>query len=254
MRLIDTHCHLNDRKAFPDPVAAVEESFAAGVEKLIVVAVDTEWSQIALDLADQFEGVYAVVGWHPSHSAQYNTAELKKIEAMLKHPKALAVGEIGLDYHWDYATKEQQFACLHDHLALAESTGKPVVFHCREAYSDLLELLESRPVLPCLFHCWAGTREEAQRVLDLGGYLGVDGPLTYAKADETRAQFASFPHDRILIETDAPWMTPVPFRGQRNKMAYLPFVNSALAKCWEVSEEESAQITWDNAHRFFRIP
>ena len=90
-------------------------------------------------------------------------------------------------------------------------------------------------------------------MLDLGGYLGVDGPLTYAKADDTRAQFASFPRDRILIETDAPWMTPVPHRGQRNKMAYLPFVNAALAKCWGVSEEQSAQITWDNAHRFFRI-
>lgn len=254
MRLVDTHCHLNDAKAFPNPSEAIEEARAAGVDRMIVVAVDNEWSQIALELSDQFEGVFAVVGWHPSHSAEYKASDIEVIRSMAAHPKCVAIGEVGFDFYWDYATRQQQEDCLHPQLDLAEELGKPLVFHCRDAYPDLLRLLEDRrPQTKMLFHCFSGTEADAERALALDCWFGVDGPLTYPKNEEGRSLFARLPRNRVVIETDAPWLAPVPYRGKGNRPAYVVHVNNALAACWGVTPEESAAITTANAESFFGL-
>lgn len=250
--LVDTHCHLNDLKAFPDPEIAVEEAFRAGVSKMVVVGVDTESSQIAINLAERFESIYAAAGWHPTHTADYTRDDLKTISEMLEHPKVVALGEIGLDYHWDYATPEQQYVALIDQLDLAKTKQKPIIFHCREAEDALLDILEKREGdPPYLFHCFAGNDEHARRALALKATFGVDGPITYNSADPLRSVVAKLGIENILLETDAPWMTPVPHRGTRNKPAYLPHICATLASIYQITEQECAEITTNNANRFF---
>lgn len=251
--LIDTHCHLNVEKDFPDPYAALADAQAAGVSHCILVGVDLESSQRAVQLAEESEGFYAVIGWHPNYTCDYTPDALPHFESLAASPRVVAIGEIGLDYHWHYATPEQQARALIDQLELAERVDLPVVFHCREAYPDLLAILEARPVRPYLFHCFAGSREGARRAIELGAYFGVDGPITYKKAEDLRAVVADLPRDRVVIETDSPYMTPAPHRGKPNTPTYLPLINEGLAAVWDVDREEAARITTENAQRFFDI-
>ena len=251
--LIDTHCHLNLKDKFPDVAATVKEAIESGVTRMIVIGVDVATSRVALELADQFDAVYGVVGVHPNYANDYQSSQIKDIEELLKHPKAVAIGEIGLDRHWNYATDEQQKAALFDQLDLAQATGKPVVFHCREAYPALLDLLEKRAWLPWLFHCFAGDAADTKRATALDAYFGVDGPITYPKSEDLRAIVRSLPRDRIVIETDAPYLTPAPFRGKPNKPAYVLYVNAALSSCLGIEQGECALQTTANAERFFGL-
>jgi TatD DNase family protein len=252
--LIDTHCHLNDAKAFPDPRGFLIEARMAGVERVIVVGVDAEDSKRAVDLSEQHDGVYVIAGWHPNYTSNYTPEGLKEIESLLQHPKVVALGEIGLDFHWQYATLEQQERALYDQLDLAEATGKPVVFHCREAYPKLLTILEARTRLPYLFHCFAGDVADADRAMALDCYFGVDGPITYKKSTELREIVNSLPRNRLVVETDSPYLTPEPFRGKPNKPAYVSIVNAGLASALGISPEECAELTTQNAERFFNLP
>jgi TatD DNase family protein len=251
--LIDTHCHLNFPDKFPDPAEVVEESKGAGVVRLIAVGCDSETSRNAVALAEQFEEVYAVVGWHPTYTSAYTRESLDEIEQMAKHPKVVAIGEIGLDFHWDYSTPEQQKVALFEQLDLAVRTEMPVVFHCREAYSQLLDILEERPIHPYLFHCFAGDVADAARAVELGCCFGVDGPLTYKNAQALRDTIRSIPADRIVIETDCPYLPPVPFRGKPNKPAYVRYICDALAELLGISQDECANLTTRNALKFFRM-
>ena len=253
MRLIDTHCHLYDEKAFPDSRSSVAEAAAAGVDRLVVVGIDSETSKQAIALADGFPGVYAVVGWHPTSAGEYSRAALGEIEKMLAHPKVVAVGEIGLDFYWDKSTPEQQYVCLEDQLDLASRCDKPVVFHCRDANDELITFLERRPPHPYLFHCFSGDAGHAERAVKLDCYFGVDGPITYPKNDELRSIFAFLPADRIVVETDSPYMAPVPNRGKRNRPAWVTYVNESLARARRISVDECAELTTANAERFFRL-
>jgi TatD DNase family protein len=251
--LIDTHCHLNQEKAFPDPATAIAEAREAGVERLVVVGVDSESSRLALELADAHDEVYAVVGWHPNYAHEYRPEHLREVEEMLAHPKAVALGEIGLDFHWDFASSEQQHRALADQLDLAASIDMPVVFHCREAYPQLLETLEGRPPRPYLFHCFTGTAEDARRGLALGALFGVDGPITYKSADTLRETIRTLPLDRLVVETDSPYMTPVPHRGKPNRPAWVVHVNQGLADTLEIDEAACAEATSRNARTFFGL-
>jgi TatD DNase family protein len=251
--MIDTHCHLNDAKAFPDPSLAIQQAHDAGVEKLVIVGVDTEWSELAIEIAEAHENVFAVVGWHPTSAAKYSSGELKKIEALARHEKCVGIGEIGFDFHWDYSSLEQQTVCLLEQLELAESIGKPVVFHCREAYSALLDALEKRPVLPYLMHCFAGDMDDAKRCIELNCVFGVDGPVTYKKADDLRATLEFIGLDRLVLETDAPWLPPVPYRGKPNHPKYLRHVCEGLAGVFGVNTGVIGEKTTANASRFFGI-
>lgn len=248
--LIDTHCHLNLPEHFSDLDAEVAYAASMGIGRLIVVGVDLPSSRAAIDLADQFPAVYAVVGVHPNHSADYRETMLEELRELVKHPKVVALGEIGLDYHWDFATREQQFVALRDQLDLASETQSPVVFHCREAYSDLLDVLEDRSG-KFLLHCFSGNMDDVRRATEMNCYFGVDGPITYKSANELREIVRKLPRDSVVVETDAPYLTPVPHRGKPNRPGYVAYVNSMLATVWEVSAEESAKITTANAARFF---
>lgn len=251
--LFDTHCHLNIEKHFPNPSDEIDRARAAGVDRLCVVGIDLETCARAISLAEDHEGVFAVVGWHPNSAAEFSEAALNQIGDMLLHPKAVALGEIGLDYHWDVATPEQQKKCLIDQLNLAEELGKPVVFHCREAYDDLLDILEARPARPYLFHCFSGDASHAERVRALDGFIGVDGPLTYKRSEALREIVKGWPRNRLVLETDSPYLPPEPHRGKPNHPALLPLVNAALAECWSIAPTESARITSENGAEFFRL-
>jgi len=249
--MIDTHCHLHDAKAFPEPEAEIAAARDAGVEKVIVVGVKPDDWEAAIAFAERFPEAYALVGWHPNYTAEYDPASLPRLRELLSHPKVLALGEIGLDYHWDFAPREIQHQALREGLDLAVETGMPAVFHAREAYGDLLDILETRPPHPYVFHCFAGTVEEALRATALGAYFGVDGPITYKKADNLREVFRSVPRDRILLETDSPYMAPTPHRGKPNRPSYVPLINVALAQTLEITPEACAAMTTVNAHAAF---
>jgi TatD DNase family protein len=251
--IIDTHCHLNFPDAFPDPAKTISEAVVAGVERMMAVGCDTITSQYAIDLAQEHDAVYAIVGWHPNYASKFSDAELANIRAMLDRPKVVALGEIGLDYHWDYATRDEQHRCLHAQLELAQELDVPVVFHCREAYADLLNVLGSFPSGSKLFHCFSGNADNAERIVNMDGYFGIDGPITYKKSQELREIIKTLPRDRIVLETDSPYLTPEPHRGKPNRPANTTLVNAMLASMWGVEAEESAAVTTANSQRFFRI-
>jgi TatD DNase family protein len=250
--LIDTHCHFNLKKQFPDPASAIASSVAAGVGRMIVVGIDAETSRYAVELAAHHSEVYATVGWHPTSTAGFGLDWLNEIRELAKHPKVLAIGEIGLDYHWPDSPPSDQFRALEAQWELAEELGLPVVYHVREAFQDMLGAMEKRGFpLAQVLHCFAGDHADAERALELGCFFGVDGPLTYPKAVELREIMAWLPVDRILLETDSPFLTPAPYRGKPNSPALLPLVAEKLAEVRGVSREDIAQITTANARRCF---
>lgn len=254
--MIDTHCHLNLTDHFPDPGDAVARAVDAGVERMIVVGIDDQTSALAVDLADRFEAVYACVGWHPTSAAKFTTVEA--IEALCAHPKVVAIGEIGLDYHWDTATPDQQRIATQAQWNLACRLGLPVVFHCREAYDDLLDWLEAQGSYPatCVLHCFAGTADHARRALSIIGtevYFGVDGPITYKNAEGLREIGRGLPADRILLETDAPFLTPHPHRGKPNEPAMIPLICGGVAATRGAPSELVAKETTANALRAFPL-
>ena len=251
--LIDTHCHLNSADHFPDPDAEIKRSFEAGVEKLILVGTDPVDGARALDIAQRHDNVFAIVGFHPNYCAEYSSERLDELRPLLGHPKCVGLGEIGLDYHWDYAPRDIQFQALREQLDLAVELGKPVVFHCREAYPDLLEILENRPLHPYLVHCFAGDALDTHRALALQCLFGVDGPVTYKKSETLRENIRAIGLDRIVLETDSPYLSPEPFRGKPNHPAYVRFVCNGLAATLGVDSTEVEAQTTANAVKFFGI-
>lgn len=251
--MIDTHCHLNLRESFPDPDAEVEASLRAGLRAMIVIGIDPETSAEAVALAEKHPEVYAAVGRHPTSAAGFEPGELMAMRKLARHPKVVAIGEIGLDFYWDTATPEQQHVCLDAYADLADELSLPAVLHCREANDALLDYLEQRAGGRWCFHCFSGNAEHARRALALDSILGVDGPITYPKSEELRTIMTSAPRDRVVLETDSPYLAPVPYRGKPNRPAYMVAVAAGLAKCWDVSVEDCAAQTTANACRFFRI-
>ncbi len=251
--LVDTHCHIHHAGYFDDPDGEVALAREAGVERIVVIGVDPEDWPRAIAFAARHEGVFAACGWHPNSTADYDGASLVELAKLLRHPKCVALGEVGLDYHHIFAPRELQHRALRDGLDLAAETGKPVVFHAREAYGDLLDVLEAREPRPYLFHCFVGSDDEARRALDLGAMFGCNGPITYPKSVALRETFARIPLDRIVLETDAPYLSPVPYRGKPNRPAYIPHLALKLAEVHGVSLEEVARTTTENAFRFFAL-
>lgn len=254
MRWIDTHCHLNDPKAYPN-VADDLKSLADQGIGVIIIGVDPESSERAVELADGAESAWAVVGRHPNYAADYDPAELEQYRTWLGHPKVVALGEIGLDWHWDYATPEQQYRALRDQLALATELEMPVVIHCREAYDDLLIELAVHERLPrCVFHCFAGTADHTRQTLAWDSWFGVDGPVTYPKSDDLRELVRTvIPRDRLLLETDCPYLSPVPYRGKPNHPRNLPLIGEEVARCWQTDTETVAKQTTANARVCFAL-
>ncbi len=249
--LIDTHCHIQNPENFDNPDQVVADALAAGVEKIVVVGCEPNDWRTVTEFIEKHENVFGICGWHPNYTAEYDPIELPKLIKVLRHPKILALGEIGLDYHWDYSPHTLQIQALKDQLRVSEDYNKPVVFHAREAYSDLLDILEKVPPRKYLFHCFTGTKDEARRALRLGAWFGCDGPITYKKADELREVFQFIPVHKIVLETDSPYMSPEPNRGKPNTPANIPIINKKLAELHGMTEEEMADQTTLNAKDFF---
>jgi len=257
LRLIDTHCHLNLAEAFPDAASEIEAAREVGVDRMIIIGIDVETSLAAIRLAEAHDGLFASVGWHPNHANDYRPDSLRLLSDMLAHPKVVAVGETGLDYHWDRATPLQQHGAFTDQLDLAHEAGLPVVIHGRDAYPALMDVLEVQTKMNgtgrYLLHCFAGDETDADRAAALGCYFGVDGPVTYKNAADLRAILAHLDPKRILIETDSPYLPPMPHRGKPNRPSYLPLINSGLAQVLGISPEACAELTTQNAEQFFQL-
>lgn len=263
MLLIDTHCHL-DFDAFDgirDEV--IREAFDAGVTRIVNPGTDLERSRAAVALADTYPGVVAAVGVHPGSTADFVPAMLDEVRALADHPKVVAIGEIGLDYHWDDSPRDVQRAAFEAQLALAAALSLPVIVHNRDASEDVIDVLAAwvstlPPALrarPGVLHSFSAPQAIADRALDLGFYLGFTGPITFKNADDLRHVAARVPDDRILVETDAPFLTPHPYRGKRpNRPAYVRFVAERLAALRLVPEDTFAAQSTANAERLFALP
>lgn len=257
LRLVDTHCHLDDG-AFADDIEAVMDRAAeAGVGQVIVPAIDLGNVGAVLSLAERFDDVFAAVGVHPNSAVNWEDEWITELRVLAGHHKVVAIGEIGLDYYWQKTPVETQHRALCHQLGLAAELGLPVIIHNRESNADVLRLLGDSPLAgterPGVLHSFSGDWAMAKAALDMNFYLGFTGPLTYKKADELRDIAGRAPLDRILIETDAPYLTPQPHRGQRNEPAYVRMVAERLAELRGVSIGEIARITTANSERLFRL-
>jgi TatD DNase family protein len=221
----DNHCHVPYER-LEDVASVVAEARAAGVERLITVGTDAAQSAAAIEAARAHEGVFATVGLHPHDAVQ----GVETIVPLLDAPEVVAVGECGLDYHYDHSPRDVQRAAFAAQVALANERGLALVIHTREAWDDTWAILESEGVPErTVFHCFTGGPDEARRCLDLGAWLSFSGIVTFKNADDVRGAVALCPLDRLLVETDAPYLAPVPHRGQVNRPAYLPAVGAAVA-------------------------
>lgn len=253
MTLFDTHAHYTDNAFHKDREELLGKLLpAAGVGAVVVPGVDVESSRSALALAEEYGYIYAAAGLHPEDCAGAGEAELEEIRRLCQHPKVVAVGEIGLDYYWaENPPKEFQQEIFRRQLALAREAGLPVIVHDREAHGDSLAIVKEYPEATGVFHCFSGSPEMAEELLKRGWYLGFDGPITYKNAKRAPEVAAVTPLDRIVIETDAPYLSPVPNRGKRNDSRNLGYIVERLAEWKGVTPEEMAQITFENALRLF---
>lgn len=250
--LVDTHCHLNDARFADDWPSALARARTAGVERVVVVGCDMPSSESAVAMASSCSDVYAAVGVHPHDARSWSNGAMDRLRELASNPRVVAIGEIGLDYHYDFSPPETQPPAFVDQLRLAKELGLPVIIHCREAYSDTLEILEAigAPV-DGVMHCWYGPADMAKRAIDLGLYLGIGGMVTFRKSGELRTFVRDVRGDRLLLETDAPYMAPVPFRGKRNEPAYVARVAEAVAQKRGVSTAELVALTGKNTLRLF---
>ena len=254
--LFETHAHYDTERFDEDRPEVLNALPAAGVGWVVDPGCDLPSSRRAVELARQYPHVYAAVGFQPEECAGYTDADLAQIRALaLSEPKVVAIGEIGLDYYWEEnPPREFQQQVFRRQLALARELQLPVIVHDREAHADTLSIVREFPDVTGVFHCFSGSPEMAQELLKLGWYLGFDGPVTYKNARRAPEVAAVTPLDRMLIETDSPYMTPVPYRGKRNDSGYVRLVAEKLAEWKGVAPEEMARLTTENGKRLFRIP
>lgn len=282
--LTDTHCHLDFNKFDDDRDAVIQRALEAGVERILIPAIELESCKAVIRLANSHPNLFAAVGFHPTELNGWNDDSIETLRGMIfPHPvslsqrergwgegKLVAIGEIGLDYYWQAAPREIQREALRAQLKLAAQTGLPVILHLREkddalqgeAAADLLELLrewsaalqrENNPLAqrPGVLHSFSGSLETAQAALALGFFLGITGPVTYKNAEARREVVKSLPLERVLIETDSPFLAPVPQRGKRNEPAFVCAIADKIAEIHHLSPPELAAITSENARRLF---
>lgn len=263
MRLIDTHCHLDFDSYDGLRDDLVREAAEAGVTRILNPGTDLARSRAAVELAARYPGVYAAVAIHPNSTAGWSDEWIETLRVLAAQPKVVAIGEIGLDYHWDDSPKQTQWHAFEAQLTLAAALGLPVIIHNRDASSDVLDILARWvPTLPLalrdrpgVLHSFSAPQAAAERGLSLGFYLGFTGPVTFKNADDLRHIAARVPDDRILVETDGPFLTPHPYRGRRpNRPAYVRLIAERLAALRTVSDETFAAQTTANAEHLFRLP
>ncbi|HMZ06573.1 MAG TPA: TatD family hydrolase [Anaerolineales bacterium] len=269
MQLTDTHCHLDYDKYDPDRAEVIQRAKDSGLIRILVPGLQHRSSKEALLLAESNPMVYAAVGFHPTDLDEFSEATFQKVKELAQHPKVVAIGEIGIDYYWVKEDEKRTFQreALKQQLSFAKEMSKPVVIHMREenddwfgqASIDLLDILAewqnrltgTLKEKPGVLHSFNGTLETAQKALALNFYIGVTGPVTYKNADKKREIISQIPLDRLLIETDGPFLTPVPFRGKRNEPAFVRHIADKIAEIHSKSPAEIAAQTTSNAARLF---
>jgi TatD DNase family protein len=252
VKLVDSHCHLDDEKFAADLDAVIARALAAGVERMMAIGTGDGPPnlEVAIRLAEAHDCFYATVGVHPHDAAKATPDTFTRLRALLSHPKVRAIGEIGLDYHYDFSPREVQREVFAEQLRLAADAGKPIVIHTREAWEDTLGLIREHPLQRGgIMHCFTGGPEEARQALDLGFHLSFGGVLTFPKAENVREAARVTPVDRLLVETDAPYLAPAPHRGKRNEPAFLVETVRRLAAVRGVDEQEIALATTRNFER-----
>ena len=248
----DTHAHYDSGAFNADRDELLSAVHDSGVELIVDPGCDGVSSRAALALAERFPFVYAAVGWHPQDLSKY-PGDLAEIRALAAHPKCVAIGEIGLDYYWDDTQKDEQKALFRAQLELALELDKPVIVHDREAHGDCLSIVSDYPALRGVFHCYSGSAEMAEELLRRGWYLGFDGPVTYKNARRTLEVLEVCPLDRLLLETDSPYLSPVPLRGRRNDSRNLRYVAEKIGEQKGLAADAVAAAALENGKRLFGI-
>lgn len=255
IKLFDTHAHLDASQFDDDREQMIARAKEAGVELIVNIGFDRQTIPTTIALAEQYDFIYAAVGWHPVESVHMKDGDLAWIESLCAHPKVVAIGEIGLDYHWDTSPKHVQHEVFRQQITLAKKLNKPIIIHNRDAHADVVRILQEEGAAEVggIMHCFSGSWETAKQCLDMNFYISFGGPVTFKNARVPKEVLKRVPLDRLLIETDCPYLAPHPYRGKRNESAYVSLVAEAAAQIKEISLEQLAEITLENGKKCFRI-
>ena len=254
--LFDSHCHLNDEKLLPRVEEVIQSANEAGVTHFLVIGWDKESSFKAVELAEKYENVYAAIGFHPENIFDVSEEDFNETLALYKHPKVVAIGEIGLDYHWtkEPEKRELQKQYFIRQIEFANEHKMPISIHNREAFEDCLNILkEHKPQYSGVMHCYSGSVELLKDVLDLGLYIGLDGPLTFLNAKTPKEVCENVPLDRLLLETDCPYLSPHPLRGTVNEPRNLGLILDEVARLKNLSKKHIAEVTFRNTCNLFHV-
>ncbi len=254
-KIFDTHAHYDDEAFDPDRDELLKGLPENGIEKVVNVGASLASCRRTLELMNRYEHVYGALGVHPSETAELDEEALAWLRQQCQVEKCVAVGEIGLDYYWDEPDREVQKKWFVRQLGLARELKKPVIIHSRDAAKDTVDLMKAERAseIGGVVHCYSYTTETAKQFLDMGFYFGIGGVLTFQNARKLKEAAAYLPLDHIVLETDCPYLAPVPNRGKRNSSLYIPYVVTALAKLKGVEEDTVRQAAWENAHRLYRL-
>ncbi|MGE8081868.1 TatD family hydrolase [Peribacillus loiseleuriae] len=253
--LFDTHVHLNDKQFEEDLEEVIQRTKENGVSNMVVVGFDRPTITRAMELVEEYDFIYAAVGWHPVDAIDMTDEDLHWIEELAAHSKVVAIGEMGLDYHWDKSPKDIQKDVFRKQIKLAKKVKLPIIIHNREATADIIEILkeENAHEVGGIMHCFSGSPEIAKECVEMNFYISLGGPVTFKNAKKPKEVAAEIPLDRLLIETDCPYLAPHPFRGKRNEPAYVKLVAEQIAEIKEITFEEVAKATTWNAKKLFGI-
>ena len=256
--LVDSHCHLDFPDFAADLDAIMERAAVAQVVRIVSISTHVRWFDKLLEIVERFPNVYCSVGTHPHYAHEELDVTVEELVERSLYPKVVAIGEAGLDYHYDFSPRDAQEIGFRRHIEAARATQLPLVVHAREADADIGRILEEesgKGTFPAVLHCFTAGRELALRAVDLGFYIGFTGILTFKKSDELRAIAAELPADRILVETDAPYLAPGKFRGKRNEPSYVTETARVLADARGVAFDDIARQTTENFFRLFhKVP
>ncbi len=253
MILFDSHAHYEDERFDEDRDALLASLPNEGVKYIANVGCSVKGSRFAVELAEKYEHVYAVIGVHPHEADELDDESIAELEKLSLNSKVIAIGEIGLDYHYDFAARDVQRSAYRRQMELARKLGLPVCIHDREAHEECLNMAKEFPDVPGVFHCYSGSLETAHELVKIGYMLGFTGVITFKNAKKFEPIISSLPLDRIMIETDCPYLAPEPFRGSRNSSEYVYRVAEKIAEIRCMDVEEIAAITTENAKRFYGI-
>lgn len=256
MKIIDTHCHLNDEVLYKDLDEVISRAKSAGVDKMMVIGWDKNSSELAIKIAEQYDFIYAVIGFHPENIFDVDDKILYETLELSKHPKVVGIGEIGLDYHWskEPEKRELQKQFFIKQIEYANKVGMPISIHNRDAFADTLEILKQhKPLYGGVMHCYSGSVENLSDIINLNLYIGLGGPITFKNAKTPKEVAAEVPLDRLVVETDCPYLSPHPLRGTVNEPANISLIVDAIADARDMSKKHLLDVLYQNSCKLFNL-